>query len=230
MIETAPRQCRGGSTEAVRVDADRRLTSRPSPYLPCPTSATAYRPRDDTHGQRSHRRHRPGQHGHRPRLLHGRARRRHARRRLRRQPRRRRPRRPDVPERRRSSRRTKTCSPPAPATPSSSPRPHYQHPVITDAAFAKGLHVLCEKPVAVRVSDARKINELHKQHPHLKFGLMFQMRTVPLYLRRSATHRRRRARRNHPHHLDRHRLVPHLDLLRLRAAGAAPGPARAAAC
>jgi predicted dehydrogenase len=61
--------------------------------------------------------------------------------------------------------------------------PHYQHPIITDAAFAKGLHVLCEKPVAVRVSDARKTNELHKKYPHLKYALMFQSRISPLYLK-----------------------------------------------
>jgi len=61
--------------------------------------------------------------------------------------------------------------------------PHYQHPVITDAAFAKGLHVLCEKPVAVRVSDARRTNELHRKHPELKYALMFQTRTNPLYLK-----------------------------------------------
>src|SRR3954469_24994766 len=59
--------------------------------------------------------------------------------------------------------------------------PRSQHPLITDAAFAKNLHVLCEKPVAVRVSDARKTNELHKQHPNLKYGLVFQTRTVPIF-------------------------------------------------
>lgn len=61
--------------------------------------------------------------------------------------------------------------------------PHYQHPIITDAAFAKGLHVLCEKPVAVRVGDARKTNELHKKYPQLKYALMFQSRTSPLFLK-----------------------------------------------
>jgi predicted dehydrogenase len=61
--------------------------------------------------------------------------------------------------------------------------PHFQHPVITDAAFAKNLHVLCEKPVAVRVGDARRTNELHKRHPNLKYALMFQTRTAPLYLK-----------------------------------------------
>jgi predicted dehydrogenase len=61
--------------------------------------------------------------------------------------------------------------------------PHFQHPVITDAAFAKNLHVLCEKPVAVRVGDARRTNELHKKHSNLKYALMFQTRTAPLYLK-----------------------------------------------
>jgi UDP-N-acetyl-2-amino-2-deoxyglucuronate dehydrogenase len=61
--------------------------------------------------------------------------------------------------------------------------PHYQHPIITDAAFAKNIHVLCEKPVAVRVGDARKSNELHKRYPHLKYALMFQTRTNPMYLK-----------------------------------------------
>ncbi|HYE21518.1 MAG TPA: Gfo/Idh/MocA family oxidoreductase [Tepidisphaeraceae bacterium] len=59
--------------------------------------------------------------------------------------------------------------------------PHFQHPVITDAAFAKGIHVLSEKPVAVRVSDARRTNELHKKYPQLKYSLMFQTRTFPIY-------------------------------------------------
>ncbi len=61
--------------------------------------------------------------------------------------------------------------------------PHYQHPLITDVAFAKNIHVLCEKPVAVRVGDARKTNELHKRYPHLKYALMFQTRTNPMYLK-----------------------------------------------
>lgn len=59
--------------------------------------------------------------------------------------------------------------------------PHFQHPVITDDAFARGIHVLCEKPVAVRVGDARKTNDLHKKYPDVKYALMFQTRTSPLY-------------------------------------------------
>jgi predicted dehydrogenase len=59
--------------------------------------------------------------------------------------------------------------------------PHPQHPEVALAAFEKGLHVLCEKPVAVSVKEARRMNEAAARHPDLKFGLMYQMRTVPLY-------------------------------------------------
>jgi len=59
--------------------------------------------------------------------------------------------------------------------------PHPQHPEVALAAFDKGLHVLCEKPVAVSVKEARRMNDAAARHPRVKFGLMYQMRTVPLY-------------------------------------------------
>jgi predicted dehydrogenase len=59
--------------------------------------------------------------------------------------------------------------------------PHFQHPEIAIAAFERGLHVLCEKPVAVSIKEARRLNDAHARHPQLKFSLMYQMRTVPLY-------------------------------------------------
>jgi predicted dehydrogenase len=37
--------------------------------------------------------------------------------------------------------------------------PHYQHPDIAVAAFDAGLHVLCEKPAAVTVKEARRMND-----------------------------------------------------------------------
>ena len=63
--------------------------------------------------------------------------------------------------------------------------PHYDHPVITRAAFEKGLHVLSEKPIAVDVKEARITNELYtsKYADKVKFGVMFQMRTNP-YLKK----------------------------------------------
>jgi predicted dehydrogenase len=57
--------------------------------------------------------------------------------------------------------------------------PHYSHREITVAAFEKGLHVLCEKPAAVTVGEARRMNDAAAKHPNLKFGMNFQMRTNP---------------------------------------------------
>jgi predicted dehydrogenase len=59
--------------------------------------------------------------------------------------------------------------------------PHYDHEPITIAAFNKGLHVLCEKPATVTVRGARAMNEAHKKHPNLVFGIMFNQRTSAMY-------------------------------------------------
>jgi predicted dehydrogenase len=57
--------------------------------------------------------------------------------------------------------------------------PHYSHPDIAVAAFDKNLHVLCEKPMAVTVSEGRRMIDAAAEHAHLKFGINFQMRTNP---------------------------------------------------
>jgi len=63
--------------------------------------------------------------------------------------------------------------------------PHYDHTPISVEAFQRGLHVLCEKPLAVHVNDARKsidaYHEAKAKNPQLIFGLMFQERTLPFY-------------------------------------------------
>jgi predicted dehydrogenase len=59
--------------------------------------------------------------------------------------------------------------------------PHFQHCEIVRAALAHNIHVLCEKPLAVTVGDARRTNEAAAKAPHLKFGLVYQMRTLPMY-------------------------------------------------
>ena len=60
--------------------------------------------------------------------------------------------------------------------------PHYFHPVMTRDGFEAGVHVLCEKPIAVDVKEARLTNELYlAKYSHLKFGAMFQARTNPLF-------------------------------------------------
>lgn len=59
--------------------------------------------------------------------------------------------------------------------------PHYQHVPMALAAFDKGIHVLCEKPICVTVGEARRLNDAYtKKYAHLKFGIMFQLRTSPL--------------------------------------------------
>ena len=59
--------------------------------------------------------------------------------------------------------------------------PHYDHTPLAIAAFERGIHVLCEKPVGVHVNDIAKMIAAHeaalRRHKDLKFGTMFQMRT-----------------------------------------------------
>lgn len=55
--------------------------------------------------------------------------------------------------------------------------PHYDHTPIAIQAFEKGIHVLCEKPVAVTKSRAQKMIDAHAKHPELRFALMFNQRT-----------------------------------------------------
>ena len=59
--------------------------------------------------------------------------------------------------------------------------PHYPHPQITMDAFDRDIHVLCEKPVAVTVGGARKMNEAAARKPKLKFAAMFMMRTAGMF-------------------------------------------------
>ena len=60
--------------------------------------------------------------------------------------------------------------------------PHYFHPPIAKYAFRNGIHVLCEKPVAVTVGEARLLNaEYEKVKDRIKFGIMFNQRTDPKY-------------------------------------------------
>lgn len=59
--------------------------------------------------------------------------------------------------------------------------PHYSHTPIAIAAFEHGLHVLCEKPVAVHVNDVLLMLGAHqaacRTNPGLVFASMFQVRT-----------------------------------------------------
>ena len=58
--------------------------------------------------------------------------------------------------------------------------PHYSHPPISVYAMLHGLHVLSEKPVAATVKAADAMNRA-AQGTSLKFAVMYQRRTTPLY-------------------------------------------------
>jgi predicted dehydrogenase len=59
--------------------------------------------------------------------------------------------------------------------------PHYSHFPLGAAAFAAGLHVLVEKPIAAHKADAERLLAAHAQHPDRVFAAMFQMRVEPRY-------------------------------------------------
>ncbi len=55
---------------------------------------------------------------------------------------------------------------------------HYFHPPIAVRAFEAGLHVLSEKPIAVRIGKAEEMAEAAEKSGKV-FAVMFQMRTTP---------------------------------------------------
>ncbi|HQO55821.1 MAG TPA: Gfo/Idh/MocA family oxidoreductase, partial [Clostridia bacterium] len=61
--------------------------------------------------------------------------------------------------------------------------PHYQHPGLAIQAFKRGLHVMCEKPAGVYTLDVREMIKQADLHPQLSFGMMFNQRTNPLYIK-----------------------------------------------
>lgn len=61
--------------------------------------------------------------------------------------------------------------------------PHYFHPEIAKAAFNAGLNVLCDKPAGVYTKQVKEMNEEAQKHPELLFGMMFNQRTNPLYIK-----------------------------------------------
>ena len=60
--------------------------------------------------------------------------------------------------------------------------PHYDHPKYAIMAFEKGLHVMTEKPAGVFTSQVIKMNDAAKK-AGVKFGIMFNQRTDPVYAR-----------------------------------------------
>lgn len=58
--------------------------------------------------------------------------------------------------------------------------PHDQHPELSVQAFARGLHVLCEKPAGVSTKQVRAMNEAAERSGKA-FAMMFCQRTNCLY-------------------------------------------------
>lgn len=58
--------------------------------------------------------------------------------------------------------------------------PHFSHHEIAIAALAAGKHVLCEKPMTIRASDAKAIQEALERYPNSKLAMMFNQRANPL--------------------------------------------------
>ncbi|MCQ6276086.1 Gfo/Idh/MocA family oxidoreductase [Bacillus sp. V3B] len=58
--------------------------------------------------------------------------------------------------------------------------PHYSHPDLAKKAFAKGIHVLIEKPAGVYTKNVLEMNEAAKASGKV-FGIMYNQRANPLY-------------------------------------------------
>ncbi|MEY4386371.1 MAG: hypothetical protein RLY20_1654 [Verrucomicrobiota bacterium] len=59
--------------------------------------------------------------------------------------------------------------------------PHGQHPAEGIAAFAAGLHVMTEKPIASHKADAERFIASQRQNPKCVFAVMSQFRVEPRY-------------------------------------------------
>ena len=59
--------------------------------------------------------------------------------------------------------------------------PHLLHHEPAMYALEHGKHVLCEKPMCIRLSDAEKLVQVKEKHPELTLAMMFNQRANPLY-------------------------------------------------
>jgi predicted dehydrogenase len=59
--------------------------------------------------------------------------------------------------------------------------PHYEHTPLAIRAFENGLHVMSDKPAAAHKRDAEKMLAAQKAAPGLKYGVMYQLRTMEVY-------------------------------------------------
>src|SRR6476620_3897345 len=61
--------------------------------------------------------------------------------------------------------------------------PHYLHPEMGIEALKRDVHALVEKPAGVYTKQVKELNEFAATKPELTFGIMFNQRNNPLYIR-----------------------------------------------
>ena len=61
--------------------------------------------------------------------------------------------------------------------------PHYFHPSMAIYAMQHGLHTMVEKPAGVYTKQVKEMNDEAAKHPDLVYGMMFNQRMNPLYIR-----------------------------------------------
>jgi len=61
--------------------------------------------------------------------------------------------------------------------------PHYQHPEIVTYCLEHNMPVLCDKPAGVFTKAVREEIEVAKKHDDVLFGILYNQRTNPLYLK-----------------------------------------------
>ncbi|MFC5931196.1 gfo/Idh/MocA family oxidoreductase [Cryobacterium melibiosiphilum] len=61
--------------------------------------------------------------------------------------------------------------------------PHFLHPQMGIDALSRGIHALVEKPAGVYTQQVAELNAFAATHPELSFGIMFNQRNNPLYVR-----------------------------------------------
>ena len=59
--------------------------------------------------------------------------------------------------------------------------PHYSHVPIAVGLIEKGIAVLTEKPEAVDIAEAARLNAVAEKHPEVLFGIVYNQRTNPCY-------------------------------------------------
>lgn len=61
--------------------------------------------------------------------------------------------------------------------------PHFLHPEMAIEALNRDIHVLVEKPAGVYTKQVAELNRVAESKPELTFGIMFNQRNNPLYIR-----------------------------------------------